>query len=54
MTYTLAFSVDEPIYESEVFESLDRARDTAFDISLETCREVWIFCGSHLWETVVA
>lgn len=54
MTYTLFFSDDETRADSEVFESLDRARDIAFDISLETGREVTIFCRAQRWETVMA
>lgn len=54
MTYTLFFSDDETRADGESFQSLDRARDIAFDISLETGREVSIFCGAHLWETVMA
>lgn len=54
MTFSLFFSDDQSLADSEVFASLDRARDVAFDISLELDREVSIFSGSHLWETVMA
>lgn len=54
MTYTLHFSNDRSLADEELFSNLDRARDIAFEISLETSREVSIFCGSHLWETVMA
>lgn len=54
MTYTLFFSDDETRADSEGFESLGRARDIAFEVSLESGREVSILCGAHLWETVMA
>jgi hypothetical protein len=42
MTYELFFSDnDEPVNEA-IFDSLDLARDVAFDISLETSAELYI------------
>ena len=54
MTFTLLFSDSGASADSEIFESLDRARDVAFDISLETSAEVSIYSGTLLWETVMA
>lgn len=54
MTYNLFFSDDESRADSETFTSLTRARDIAFEVSLETGREVSIYTGPTLWETVMA
>lgn len=54
MTFTLFFSDDESLADTEVFHSLDRARDIAFDISLESGREVSVCSGGTLRETVLA
>lgn len=54
MTYSLHFTDSRSLAEEDLFYDLDQARDCAYDISLETGREISIFRGSHLWETVMA